>query len=383
MFNRIPLAWLNLVHNRSQLFTSLSSVTFAVVLMFMFTGFKNALYDSQVQLLQNLNADLVLISSLRNRLSSPETFDQTRLYRAQNLGEIEAAYPLYIQLADWRNPETKRIRTVRVLAFNPANDVLQLAGVQAQLFQLYRSGTVLLDQKSRREVGRPQTGQTTELANQTVQVVGAFTLGTDFSSADGNVIMSDRTFFELFATARPKKWNAIDVGLLKASPTANVTVLAETLRQYLPDDVAVFTKDEFIKQEKDYWQKNTSIGFVFALLTGMGFVVGTVLVYQILYTDIADHWAEYATLKAMGYTNHYLLTIVAQEAVLLSIMGFVPGFGISILLYYLAANATGLLFAFTFSRIIAQLLATLVMCLLSGAIAVHKVQAADPGEMFG
>jgi putative ABC transport system permease protein len=383
IFDRTPLAWLNLIHNRSRLFTSLASVTFAVILMLMFTGFKNALYDSQVYLLEKMNADLVLTSSLRTRLSSPETFKLTRLYQAQNLGGIEAAYPLYMQLADWKNPQTKRNRSVRVLAFNPSHSAFQLPEVEAKAAQLHRLETMLLDRKSRPEVGMPEIGQATELAQQMVQMVGAFTLGTDFSSADGNVIVGDRTFFELFGQFRPGQWNEVDVGLLQTNSTANIPELVRALQQYLPSDVVILTKEAFIQKEKEYWQKNTSIGFVFTLLTSMGFVVGIVLVYQILYTDIADHWAEYATLKAMGYTNHYLLTVIAQEAILLSLMGFVPGYCMSAILYHLTANTTGLMFELTIERAISQLVITLVMCLASGMIAVRKVQAADPAEMFG
>ncbi|GAB4385544.1 MAG: ABC transporter permease DevC [Elainellaceae cyanobacterium] len=380
---RIPLSWLNLVHNPARLATSLLGVAFAVLLMFMFTGFKNALYDSQVDLIQKLNADLMIISTARSRMAAPATFSRQRLYQAQNFKDVAAAYPLYIQLAEWRNPVTKSIRTVRILSFNLSDPVLALPDVQTQVNQLRLADTVLIDRRSRPEVGSPQAGVITELADQRVKVVGSFELGTDFSSADGNLISSDQTFFKLLGQTRPGNWDAVDIGLIQVVPVTDINALTAGLRQSLPDDVLVLTKAELTQRERDYWQNNTNVGFVFTLLTGMGFIVGVVLVYQILYTDVADHWAEYATLKAMGYTNRYLFGVIAQESLILSALGFIPGFGASVLLYHLAINATGLLFNLTAGRVFSQFLLTLIMCLISGAIAIRKIQSTDPAEVFG
>jgi putative ABC transport system permease protein len=114
----------------------------------------------------------------------------------------------------------------------------------------------------------------------------------------------------------------------------------------------------------------------------MGFIVGVIIVYQILYTDVADHIAEYATLKAMGYKNFYLLAVVFQEALILSILGYIPGIGLSIGLYSLTRNATNLPLFMATLRAIQVLIMTIVMCVISGAIAMRKLQAADPADIF-
>jgi putative ABC transport system permease protein len=384
---RTPLAWLNLTHDRRKLLTSLGGVAFAVLLMFMFNGFKNALYDSQVQLLQLLNADIIITSEQKYNMFVPEAFARRRLYQARAFDGIEAAYPLYSNNANWKNPETRLTRPVRVLAFNPTDPVLLLPEVQAQLAALQMPDVVLVDSKSRPELGSIAPGTVTELSDRQVRVVGSFSLGTDFAAGNGNLIMSDQNFLRFFAELGPEEdsrsLGTVDVGLIKIAPDANVGVLVNTLRQKLPKDIVVLTKAAFIQQEYDYWQQNTNIGFVFTLLTSMAFIVGIILVYQILYTDVADHWAEYATLKAMGYKNIFLLGVVLQEAAFLSILGFIPGFCISVLLYSATSNATGLLMQMTPDRAITTLFLTFIMCLISGAIAVRKVQSTDPAEVFG
>jgi putative ABC transport system permease protein len=146
--------------------------------------------------------------------------------------------------------------------------------------------------------------------------------------------------------------------------------------------VRVFTKAGLIDYELSYWQTRTTIGFIFTLGTIMGFIVGTVIVYQILYTDVSDHLPEYATLKAMGYADTYLLTVVFQEAILLAIVGFIPSLGLGMFLYANTAKATGLPLAMTAIRALQVLLLTMLMCSISGAIAVGKLRAADPADIF-
>lgn len=390
MFKRTPLALLNLTHDRRRFLTSLGGVSFAVLLMFLFSGFMNALYDSQLQLLDKLNGEIIMINRLKTNMFVPSSFARRRLYQARSFEGVDGAYALYISDANWKNPITKKTRAVRVLAFNLAEPVLPLPEVEANLDKLKVANTALIDTRARSEVGPTEAGIKSELAERELTIVGTFSLGTDFASGNGNLIMSDQNFLRYFANRGPEEdersFATADVGLIKVASGANVDRLVETLRERLPKDVLIMPRDGpdgFVQRELTYWKENTNIGFVFSLLTSMSFVVGIILVYQILYTDVADHWSEYATLKAMGYSNWFLLGVVLQEAVYLSAFGFIPGFIVSSLLYTGAANVTGLLFQMTLSRVINILVMTFVMCLISGAIAVRKVQATDPAEVFG
>ncbi len=387
MIHRTPLAWANLTYRSRRLVTAISGVSFAVLLMFMFKGIENAFYDSQVQLLQRLNGEIVLVNRLKYTMFIPEQFARRRLYQVQGLSGVVAAYPLYMTDANWKNPTTQTVRSLRVLAFNPEDPVLPIPGIVDRQIELHQPWTVLLDEKGKSEVGPKRAGIVTELAEKQAHVIGTFRIGTDFASGNGNLVMSDQNFIRYFANLAPgensRTLNTVDIGVIKVAPNTNLNTLVQAMRQQLPADVAIWTKDEFIEQEKIYWRNSTSIGFIFSLLAGMSFVVGIILVYQILYTDVTDHGPEYATLKAMGYTDHFLFGIVLQEALILAIIGFIPGFGMSVFLYEVTSNATGLLMQMTIFRAISILIATFLMCLISGAIAIRRIQAADPAEVFG
>ena len=384
---RTPLAWFNLTYKRQRLLTALAGVSFAVVLMFIFKGFENALYDSQVQLLKALNGDIVMVNRIKTSMFVPEKFARRRLYQAEAFEGVDAAYPLYTTTADWKNPDTKKIRPLRVLAFNLNDPVLPIPEILAKRSALQMPRTAIVDSKSRSEVGSLAIGTVTEVAKQAVRLVGTFSLGTDFTSGNGNVVMSDQNFIRYFSNLGPdddeRNLNTVDIGLLKVAPGADVGTLVQTLTQRLPIDILIYSKEDFVNKELNYWKENTNIGFIFSLLTVMSFLVGVIIVYQILYTDVAEHWAEYATLKAMGYSNFFLLKVVIQQAVFMGLLGFLPGFLISFGLYRVTADATGLLMQMTPPRVANTLVATVIMCLISGAIAVRKVQSTDPAEVFG
>ncbi|MGL6282826.1 MAG: FtsX-like permease family protein, partial [Microcoleaceae cyanobacterium] len=173
-----------------------------------------------------------------------------------------------------------------------------------------------------------------------------------------------------------------DIGVIQLSAGADEAAILGAMRQYLPKDVWVFSRQEFFSWEQKYWKESTPIGFIFTLGAAMGFVVGVVIVYQILYTDVADHLPEYATLKAMGYSDAYFFLLVLQEAFLLAILGYLPSLFVANILYGLAYNATSLPMAMTLTRALRVFLLTLIMCILSGAIAMRKLQEADPADIF-
>lgn len=158
--------------------------------------------------------------------------------------------------------------------------------------------------------------------------------------------------------------------------------IATTLRRLLPADVQVLTRREMIQNDLQFWLQTTAIGFIFTLGVIVSFIVGTVIVYQILYTDIRDHMTEYATLKAMGYSGRYLFGVVLQEAVILAIAGFVPGWVVAVGLYRLTREATNLPMIMTVNRLVLVLALTVVMCSLSGLISVRRAVTADPAEVF-
>ncbi|MFM7439985.1 MAG: ABC transporter permease DevC [Snowella sp.] len=382
---KIPLSWLQLTHEKMRLAVAIAGIAFADILMFMQLGFKNALFDSSVRLHKSLEGDIFILHSQTDSLVGGKSFSSRRLYEVMGVEGVKNVSPIYINVTDWKNPITKGNRRIFVVGINPVNNLFTLPGMKEALPLIKQPDVVLFDERSRGEFGPIkqdfEAGKVvkTEVANRQITVGGLFSLGASFG-ADGTVVTSDLNFFRIFPT-RTK--GLIDVGVIQLEPNANLDVTLKKIKDKLSSkDIQIFTKEGLIEHEKSYWQKRTTIGFVFGLGTVMGFVVGTIIVYQILYTDVVDHLPEYATLKAMGYGDNYLLMVVFQEALLLAVIGFIPSLGFSLFFYANTAKATGLPILMTVTRAIMILLLTMVMCTLSGAIAVGKLRSADPADIF-
>ena len=266
--------------------------------------------------------------------------------------------------------------------------IFDFPGVDENKAKLKRPDVVLFDRESRSEFGPivsefEQHGSvTTEIesrgSNRRIQVVGLFELGTSFGS-DGNLITSHLNFLRIFSS-RPQ--GLINIGSIKLKSGTDVGNFKHKLEKYLSQDVRVFSKQELIDFEKYYWQSSTAIGFIFSLGVALGIMVGVVVVYQILYTNVSEHLAEYATLKAMGYKHSYLLSLIFQQALFIAVLGYIPGFLLTVIAYEFARDMTLLPFAMTINRAVLVLLGTMLMCLVSGASAVRKLRAADPADIF-
>jgi putative ABC transport system permease protein len=381
---RTPVAWQQLIKEKTRLAVAVAGIAFANLLIFIQLGFQDALYDGATQPHRLLQADLVLISPQLQSLFALQSFPRERLYQTLSHEGVASVSSIYIDTAKWKNPDTRLTRSILVWGVDPTAPSLAFPEIKQKAQQLQLLNHLLFDRASRPEYGaigdlmQKQGTMEAELNSQNIQVTGLFTLGASFA-ADGNVIASNSTFLKLFPSRNPDR---IEVGLIQLKPGANLAQVQTQLRTELGDVVKVVTPEEFAALEKLYWESQGAIGFIFGLGVIVGFIVGLVIVYQILYTDVVNHLPEYATLKAMGYGDGYFLGVLLQEALILALLGYIPGFFISIGLYQIAYWGTLLPIGMKLDRAIFVLVLTIIMCTISGAIALQKLRTADPADIF-
>ena len=382
---RMPLALRILIHNPSRLAVSVAGILLAVILMFSQLGFRYGMFDSQVELIRRLDGDLFLVSRLKYLTFVPDSFTSRRLSQARACPGVQTVSPLYIEVdrALWRNPNDGSTRPLRVLAFNIDEPVFDMPEVNAHAEALRKPNTVLFDAAARDYYGRPRTGTDTELARREVTVVGTFRLGTDFLN-DGNVIMSDRNYLKFFPNpgSPSPHLDRVMIAVVRLQAGADRSTVQASLQESLPDDVLVLSKKEFEELETRYWRDSTAIGFIFSMGLAVGFFIGLVICYQVLYSNVSNYLPQFATLKAMGFTDRFLVGIVLQQGLYLSLLAFLPGIAVAQMLYWLVGQLTGLLMFLTPLRVLSVLGLSIVMCMLSGAIAVRRILTADPAEVF-
>ncbi|WP_413429606.1 ABC transporter permease DevC [Synechococcus sp. Cu2B8-bc1011] len=381
---RIPLASLMLIRQPVRLAVALAGISFAGILMFMQLGFRDGLFDASVVVHRLFDADIVLISPRSTSSVSMAGFPRRRLIQAMASPEVEGITPVNWNLLLWRNPETLGTRSILALGFEPGHPLFTDPTLAAKAKRLTQKGRVLFDEKSRAEFGPVdewfREGRTveSEIAGKRVRVAGLIGLGASFG-ADGNLLTSRETFLDLIPNTPS---GSIEVGLVRLKPGSDADQVAQHLQSQLPDDVTVLTKQGFIDFEQNYWRTSTSIGFIFTLGAAMGFVVGCVIVYQVLYSDVSDHLPEYATLMAMGYKLNSLLGVVVREGLLLALFGYLPAYAAGQGLYLLVRNATQLPVAMNTVRAVSVFSMILIMCMLSAGLAMRRLVDADPAEIF-
>jgi putative ABC transport system permease protein len=381
---RVPLGWLQLRHRPLRLLVALAGISFAVLLVMMQIGFRSALFESAVRFHEDFRYEIALFSPDSVFIVRPQPFSIRRLYQTLAFEGVEGITPVYISPAVWKNPWNNDRRSINAIGLSPEDDVLDAPGFSEVRLDLTQQDTVIFDRASRPEFGpvadavRDAGTLKTEINDREMNVVGLFEMGTSFG-IDGTIIMSDDNWLRLFPE-HPR--NEIHLGLIRLTPSADPNVVRERLKAYLPKDVLVLTKADFIDRETNYWASATPIGYIFAFGAIMGFVVGSIIVYQILFSDVSEHLNEYATLRAIGYSNSFVSGIVIQQAIILALLGFLPGMVISNGLYGLASDATNLPIYMTVERALNVFLMTLAMCSISGLLAVRKLRRLDPAEVF-
>ncbi len=390
MIFKISTAWLQLKHEKIRLMVAIGGISFAVVLIFMQLGLRVALFDSAVAFYSKLEADIFLLSPRSTALIAMENFSERRLDQTLAFPEVKNVIPIYLGFAQWKNPQTRNYwRNIYVIGFELNKNVFNLSGFNNNLDKLKEPDMVLFDAKSRTEFGpivelfNQQGKVETEIGdrgpnNRKITVGGLFEIGTSFGS-DGNLITSDLNFLRIFIQ---RKKGFINLGIIQLHPGYNPEQVIRKLKDYLPPDIRVMNRQELMDFEKEYWNTTTPIGFVFTFGVILGTIVGIIIVYQILYSNVSEHLAEYATLKAMGYKHRYLLTVIFQEALILAILGYIPGFLITLSMYQAAQQATRLPITMETTRALTVLFLTILICFSSGAIAVRKLQDADPADIF-
>jgi putative ABC transport system permease protein len=386
---RTPLAWHNLVHHKVRTVTAVAGVMFAVVLIFMQLGFRGTAEKTASMVYDALDFDILIRSKNTGRLSQSRPIPQDRLYQAASVAGVRGISGLSLSYNRWQSAEGA-VRPILVFGVAPDEPVFSLPELRSEVSRLTAPEFMLIDRASRgefgprngKEFGAEDIGSEVEIEHRRVRIVGLFLLGTTFD-ADGIVVLSDIGFRRL-----QPAWPAghVSLGLIRLEPGADPAEVTRRLQQRLSaenaTDIEVLTRADVIGRERWVWLWQMSIGLIFTMGVAVAFGVGSVIVYQVLSSDVTNHLPEYATLKAMGYSGGYLSRVVLGQAAILAVLGFVPGLVLSEVLYVATAWQTKLPLDMTLLRIVSVLGLSLFMCLVSAVVALRKLYHADPADLY-
>jgi putative ABC transport system permease protein len=377
-----PLAWAQLSHQKVRLIVALGGISFANLLIFMQLGFLSLFTGGATELPKKMKGDLFLLNPSTEFLGA-NGFDRIRLYQAAAVKGVAFTTPLYIGQTAWAYSNQYKSFEGRTFAFNPTQQVFDIPELNQQQSRLSKPNSILFDRLAKPDFGPiPQAfaqkaSVPAILNNRRITVEGLFNLGNSFFLGGGNLMMSETTYAEIFGSDR---LNQISVGIITLEASANPAAVKAGIEKNVPG-IKVYNHQELIAKELKF-QETLPVGPIFTFGTIMGLVVGFVIVYQVLYSDINNHLAEYATLKAIGYSDLSLLIVVFQEAIILSVLGFVPGVSLSVWMYSVLGSLARLELVMTSEIFIKVFALTILMCTLSALVASNKLRSADPIDVF-
>lgn len=384
MYSSFLVAWYQLSHHKVKLAVAAAGVVVAVMLMLVQLGIRQGALDNSVAVARRVTADLVVVSPRTKTIFASAQFPRRLLYRLGSSEDVIEISEMYMGQGRFRNPWNKLEFPVSIYGINPHAPMMNLPGIERFANELEFMDRVLFDGLSRKNYGpvlqllKDQGTLDVEVNLRKIKLIDSIDVGISINS-DGNLFMSQANFQRMFPD---RKSGSVDLGLIRLRDGANPEEIRDCLSGYLGTEAKILTREQLINAEILFIRENAPIDFIFGMGAAIGFFIGFVVVYQILYTEVANHMPQYATLKAMGFSDGYLLRMVVSQAMILSLLGYFPGFILALGLYRVATNAIQMQFSMTVERAVMVFVLTMVMCGLSAMIAIRKVKTADPADVF-
>jgi len=383
LFGRLPIGWLQLTHNRTRFAAALSGVAFANVLVFVQLGIMNSMGAATLRPYDFFQADIMISAGDANALADGGNVARQWLLQAMADPDVADGMGLFLANVPWDRGE-KDI-SLTTFGVDPAKPGFINPEIGGDLNLLQVQDSAILDRlarglgKDEAAAIRPQTPLSFETQGRTLTAYATFAGGGGFGG-DGYMLVSDQTFLSQFPA---RSSAAPDHILLQLRSGADVQAVVSRLKTLISDpSLRIRSYSDAAQEDLRYQQTRRPTGIIFGFGVLIGVLVGLVIVYQVLSTDVADHLREYATFKAMGYGPRFFLGVVFEEALVLGIMGFIPGLIVGTTILTLMGKITTLPLAMTPSMALSVFLGTIAFSAISGAIATRRLAAADPADLF-
>jgi putative ABC transport system permease protein len=375
---KLFVAFRILTHEKARSAVAILAIFIAVLMIFLQLGFYSAVPKGGMLVYDKMRFDLMLVSSQYYFQGQPFDFPRLRLYQAAALPEVRSVAPVYQGSGQWLNPKSRLRRDIFIMGFNPVDDVFLSPGINRRHALLERPDCVLVDRATRPMFGPLTIGSHVEINARDVEIVGRYDLGTGFTGL-GAVATSDVNFIRIFPH---RSLGRVNIGLIMLRPGADADRTAGRLRDLLPPDAQILTRAELADFEITHWVAATATGLVFGFGAVIAVVVGTLILYQVLATQIRRQFAQYAVLIAMGYAHRDLGGIVVNLAMILATIAYCPAVAAAFVIYRVVRGLTFLPITMTGERLIAVLLIALVMSAGSALVSVRTLRRADPVDLF-
>lgn len=372
------VAWRILTHQKGRTALAVGGIFIAILLIFIELGFFIAVPQGGMLIYDNLRFDLLVCSKRYVFQAESGQFARARLDPVRSNPNVAQATAVYIGGAKWQAVDGGLRIDVSVIGFDPRSGIFAVPDIERQKEALEQPDTVLVDSQTRSIFGPLQTGRVVLIDGRRITIGGRYVLGTGFLGL-GIVLAEEANFFRIFG-GRPR--DTVNLGLVALKPGADPERVVRALREVLPDDTQVLTRDELAAHEVAFWTTRTGTGLIFGSGLVVAFIVGIMILYQTLATQITRQLPQFAMLKAIGHTNRLLDGIVMVEALMVMIAAFVPALAAALWIYSVIRSQTLLPVTMGTTQLAGVFAVGVFMSAISAMLSLARLRRADPAEIF-
>jgi len=355
-----------------------------------------AVGETATQVYDRIDCDLLVRSPEYLHVFDPRTLPAHVAVSLASMPEIADIRSLDLGVSQWRNPNSGELRLVAMIGVDPARPALRIQGWSDLASRLRRPADVLIDRASRGDYGpRNHTrfgdadvGLESEVAGKRVVVSGLYDMGTGLA-ANGAILLSHNGFNRVapqrMTVPQDERFSML---LIKLRPGVTAAVGVTAIKERLAridgrsSELRVMTLKEAIANERWHWYTQTPVGFIFGSGVAIAMIIGSVVCYMILSNDVTSRLPEYATLKAIGFSNAYLINVLCAQAVWLALLAFLPSLVVAIVLYAVTSAYAGVDIHMPWFRVVLVFVLSLAMCGVAGVVALRKLTKAEPANLF-
>lgn len=372
----VDLAIKNMLHDKLRFLITVSGVAFAVMLVFVQTGLFFGLLDKSTITIQNLDAELWVVSKNTPNIDFAHAFPETYVQRVRSIPGIARADNLIVQFMIITLPTGAEETTVVYALEDFKRWQFPWKVLEGNLSDLRRGMYMFMDDSASKRFGAFSVGEYREIIGQRLKIIGRTQEALSFTTTPVSFV-DYRVAQQLSPSFLQGRTTYI---LVKLAPGADIIKVKNEIQRRLPYN-DVHTKDEWITQTKDYWVSSTGIGINMILTVFLGCLVGVVVVAQTLYTSTMEHLKEFATVKAIGGSNKDIYLILAKQSAIAAVTGFVMGYIPAYFLGPLVAKLD-LKLIIDLQLVIIVFIGTVLLCLTAAMISFRKVASVDPALVF-
>jgi putative ABC transport system permease protein len=372
----VDLGLKTLLYDKVRFFITVSGVAFAVTLVLVQAGLFVGLLDNSTITINKLGADLWVTSKNSPNLDFVHQFPQSNLYRVRSVPGVARADNLILSFMQVALPSGAEETLVMYAMEDFERWGVPWSVSAGKVSDLKRGPYVMFDESATKRFGAFAVGEYREIQGKRLKIVGTTREAKSFTTTP-LAFMDFRRAQELQPDLLGDKTSYI---LIRIAPGADVAAVKAEVERRLPYN-DVYLSADWAKRSRDYWIANTGIGFNAFLTVFLGCLVGIVVVAQTLYSSTMEHLREFGTVKAIGGSNLDIYRMLARQASISAVIGFVLGYVPAQLLKPVIAKAD-LKLIIVPELTLSVFVGTVVLCLVSALVSFRKVASIDPALVF-